>query len=106
MRTVTRTFDVKKMTAALHICPVAPVQQWHPEAPKPEDLKPCLLQVYLQVLREDEITLAGIDFEIIGDGDIDDLETVLAYSPATRLFNICEKFKMLQPSAASGRMFI
>ena len=106
MESVTKTIDVKKLAGVLHACPAEPAQPSDPDAMGPEDLNPSLTNAYLQALREERIKLADIDFNNIGEGDIDDLETALSCSPATKLFSICEKFRMLKPSAAAWRVFI
>jgi len=101
-----KTFDLKKFARAVNACPGETASRPDPDALGPEHLKPCLFSAYIQILRKDAITIADLDFNEIGDGDIDDLETVLQYSPANRLFNICEVFKGFAPAAAATRAFI
>jgi hypothetical protein len=79
---------------------------WDKHNLSPEDFNPCLLPVYIDVLREGIITIADLDFNEIDDSDIDDLETVLNYSPVNRLFSISEVFIGFDPSAATVRAFI
>lgn len=101
-----KTFDLKKFTRAVKACPGETESERDPDELGPEHLKPCLFSAYIQILREDTITIADLDFDEIGDGDIDDLETVLHDSPANGLFDVCEVFRGFEPAAAAKRAFI
>ena len=103
---IDKTFDLKKFARVIHKREAEPETRKDPDEPGPEDLNPFLLQLYFEILRGNSFTLANLDFDSIGDGDIDILETVLGFSPVNRLFSICEKFSMVKPAAATGRMFI
>ena len=98
---ITKTFDARKFARAIGKIPGAESNARNFNELTPEDLNPCLLPAYIEALREDCITVAGLDFDEIGEGDIDDLETVLHHSPANRLFGISEVFKEFEPSAAA-----
>jgi len=101
-----KSFDLKKFAGAIRKYPDCTDMPRYPDTMGPEDLKPCLLPVYIQILREGSITLADLDLSAIGEGDIDDLESVLHYSPANKLFDISEVFRAFAPSAAAKRAFI
>lgn len=101
-----KTYDLKRFSRAMRRHPGDMEPKRDPDTLNPEDLKPCLQSAYIQILREECITITGIDFGAIGDGDIDDLESVLYYSPANRLFDICEVFKSFKPAAENARAFI
>lgn len=100
------TFDLKKFARAMRNRPGDADSGPNPDMPSPDDLPSCLKPVYVQALREERITITDLDFSRIGEGDIDGLEYVLTYSPANRLFDICEAFKGFKPSAAEKRVFI
>jgi hypothetical protein len=106
MSLTTKTFDIKKFARAVLKQAGEDEAARNPDALGPEHLTPGLQKAYIQILREDTFTLADIDFGEIGEDDIDDLETVLNYSPANRLFHICEVFKDFEASAAVRRAFI
>ena len=104
---ITKTFDARKFARAIRNIPNAESSVKDFDELTPEDLNPCLLPAYIEALREDRITIANLDFDEIGDGDIDDLETVLHHSPANRMFGISEVFKEFEPSAvAKAGIFI
>ena len=103
---IDKTFDLKKFARVIHKHEPETETGRDPDELGPEDLSPYLLPIYFEILREDSFTLANLDFDSIGDGDIDNLETALGYSPVNRLFYICEKFKMAKSTAAAGRVFI
>ena len=104
---IQKTFDARKFARAMRKLPNAPERLRSFDELTPEDLNPCLLPVYIEVLREEMVTVTNLDFDEIGEGDIDDLETVLHNSPANRLFGICEVFTAFEPSAATAvRAFI
>jgi hypothetical protein len=71
----------------------------------PNDLMPCLYDVFIHILRHGSIDISKLDFNEIGKGDIDNLENVLYNSPANKLFQFSEAFRQFEP-AASGRAFI
>jgi len=104
---IEKTFDLKKFIRVMKKSPDETESLRGPETLSPEDLNPCLLPAYTQILREGVVTIAGLDFGGISVGDIDDLENVLRYSPANRLFSISEVFIGFEPAAASvKRAFI
>jgi len=103
---IEKSFDLKKFCRAIRSNPEEAKSKPGPDALGPEDLCPLLQSAYIQALREGSITIAGLDFSKIGEGDIDILETVLDCSPANRLFDICEAFKEFSPATYTGRAFI
>ena len=101
-----KSFDLRKFARAVKTCVDDMGTDTEYGHLRPELLEPCLQKVYIQALREEIITLANIDFEEISENDIYDLENVLHYSPANKLFDICEVFIGLQPAAAVKGAFI
>jgi len=103
---IDKTFDLKKFARALREQSGEPERNHDPDALTPDNLKPCLYDAYIQILRHESIDISRLDFGEIGDGDIDDLENVLENSPANRLFRLSDVFRQFEPSAAAGRVFI
>jgi len=103
---IKKTFEPIRFARAVRKHPGIPVKKTDPDALTPDKLKPCLHGVYIQMLRNDSIDIRSLDFDSIGEGDIDDLENVLCNSPANELFRISDVFRSLQPSAAIGQVFI
>ena len=103
---IQKTFDLKKCARALQRHPGEPERMRDPNALSPNDLNPCFYETYIYILRRHAIRISDLDFSMIGEGDIDDLETVLHYSPANRLFEISDVFRRFEPSAADKRVFI
>jgi len=101
-----QTFDMRKFARALGGHQGAPGQSAGNDALGPDGLNPRLHGAYIQALRHGTIDIGRLDFGGIGEGDIDDLESVLENSPANGLFKLGDAFRMLEPSAAAGRAFI
>ena len=98
---IQKTFDSRKFARAMRKLPGEKESRPDHGVLTPKDLNPCLLPVYVEILREEMITISNLDFDEIGEGDIDDLESVLVSFPANRLFGICEVFAGFEPSAAA-----
>ena len=101
-----KTFDLRKFVRAVHKQPDASQQPPGPDTLTPEDLSPCLFDVYIQILRHETIDISKMDIDDIGEGGIDDLENVLDNSPANGLFHLSDVFRQLEPAVAPGRVFI
>ena len=106
MEFIEKTFDLKKFARAMHKWLGKPEEGLYADILMPNDLKPCLYDIYIQVLRNDSIDIGRLDFDEIGNGDIDDLESVLEQSPVNSLFGLGDFFRHLEPSAATRRSFI
>ena len=102
MWSIQKKFDAKKFARAMGKCPGMAGSPPDPMMMTPDDLKACLLPVYIEIMRSETVTIAGLDFGEIGDGDIDDLEAVLHDSPANRLFGISEVFVGFEPAASAA----
>lgn len=96
---------MKKLTSALRKQHDSGVPVPGSDALTPQELNPCLFEVYIHILRFETIDISRLDFNEIGEGDIENLENVLCYSPATSLFEISDVFRRFAPSAA-GSAFI
>ncbi len=104
---IQKTLDLKKLARTLKKRAADP--EWESRflgSIKPGELSPVMFQIYLQVLRFGEINIAALDFDEIGEGDIDELESVLADNPSHALFELSEVFRELAPSVAGAQAFI
>jgi len=103
---IEKTFDLKEFAHALHKQPGIAGQKLDSDTLTPDDLIPSLRDVYYQILRDDMVDITGLDFGVIGEGDIENLENALCYSPAHDLFALSAIFRQFAPSAAAGCQFI
>ena len=101
-----KSFDLKKFAKALRTQPDTGKLVPDRDALTPQDLNPCLFEAYIHILRYESIDISRLDFDEIGEGDIENLENVLCYSPSTSLFEISDVFRRFAPSAAAGSAFI
>jgi len=99
-------FDMKKFVRAVIKQPAVSKLPSERDVLTPEDLNPCLFDVYIQILRNESIDISRLDFCKISDGDIDDLENVLDNAATNGLFQLSDVFRQFKPSATTGRVFI
>jgi len=103
---IKKTFDLRKFARVLSKHQGAQEKNQDPDALIPGELKPYLYDMYIHILRHDSIDISKLDFDEIGDGDIDDLENVLENTPTNELFRLSDVFRHFKPTAATGRIFI
>ncbi|MDR1130857.1 MAG: hypothetical protein LBL15_00365 [Oscillospiraceae bacterium] len=104
---IQQSFDTKKLARVLRKRPGDP--DWkvrYTGGILPSALTPAMYRVCMQILRRNKIVISEVDFDEIGDGDIDDLESILEDNPSHALFTLSELFREFVPSAADKSVFI
>ncbi len=102
-----KTLDTRKLLRTLSKRPADP--EWKSKffgALTQYDLSPVMQNVYLQILRTEEINVSELDFSKISEDDLDDLLSVLNDNPTHDLITLSETFRQFAPSATIDRVFI